>query len=86
MNKIRFSCFLQRKYSRTLPSQTGISVIIIHICHHVKRDFSHLGGFSEMYDMLFCTHTTLEKGSFLMSKSVLFWYLRISRSATVPGR
>lgn len=31
-------------------------------------------------------HTTREKGSFLMSKSVLFWYLRISRSATVPGR
>ncbi|CAL9094961.1 unnamed protein product, partial [Musa acuminata var. zebrina] len=26
------------------------------------------------------------KGSFRMSSSVLFWYLRISRSATVPGR
>ena len=26
------------------------------------------------------------KGSLRMSSSVLFWYLRISRSATVPGR
>lgn len=26
------------------------------------------------------------KGALRMSKSVLFWYLRISRSATVPGR
>lgn len=29
--------------------------------------------------------TSREKGSFLISSSVLFWYLRISRSATVPG-
>ncbi|KAK9670692.1 hypothetical protein RND81_13G218600 [Saponaria officinalis] len=32
------------------------------------------------------SRTSLWKGSFLMSSSVLFWYLRISRSATVPGR
>lgn len=30
--------------------------------------------------------TTRENGSLRMSSSVLFWYLRISRSATVPGR
>ena len=29
--------------------------------------------------------TTRENGSLRMSRSVLFWYLRISRSATVPG-
>lgn len=29
--------------------------------------------------------TSRWKGSFLMSNSVDFWYLRISRSATVPG-
>jgi histone H3 len=31
-------------------------------------------------------HTHRWKGSLRMSSSVLFWYLRISRSATVPGR
>ena len=31
------------------------------------------------------THQTLN-GSLRISSSVLFWYLRISRSATVPGR
>ena len=30
--------------------------------------------------------TSLWSGSFWINKSVLFWYLRISRSATVPGR
>ena len=30
--------------------------------------------------------TTRENGSLRMSRSVLFWYLRISRRATVPGR
>ena len=30
--------------------------------------------------------TSLANGSFLISSSVLLWYLRISRSATVPGR
>ncbi|PNT76630.1 hypothetical protein BRADI_1g50821v3 [Brachypodium distachyon] len=30
--------------------------------------------------------TSRWKGSLRMSSSVLFWYLRISRSATVPGR
>ena len=30
--------------------------------------------------------TNLAKGSFLISSSVLLWYLRISRNATVPGR
>ena len=29
--------------------------------------------------------TNLWNGSFLINKSVLFWYLRISLSATVPG-
>lgn len=32
------------------------------------------------------SRTTLWKGSFLIRSSVLFWYLRISRRATVPGR
>ena len=30
--------------------------------------------------------TSLWNGSFLMRRSVLFWYFLISRSATVPGR
>ncbi|RCV33728.1 hypothetical protein SETIT_7G105500v2 [Setaria italica] len=32
------------------------------------------------------SRTSRWKGSLRMSSSVLFWYLRISRSATVPGR
>jgi hypothetical protein len=32
------------------------------------------------------SRTSRWKGSFRMSSSVLFWYLRISRRATVPGR
>lgn len=32
------------------------------------------------------TRTIREKGSFRRRRSVLFWYFRISRSATVPGR
>ena len=31
-------------------------------------------------------HTSLAKGSFLISSSVERWYLRISRRATAPGR
>ena len=32
------------------------------------------------------SHTSHEKGSFLMRSSVLFWYCQISQRATVPGR
>ncbi len=34
----------------------------------------------------FMYHTSLANGSFLMSSSVLLWYLLISFRATVPGR
>ena len=90
MNKISLCGFLQSQNGRALPSETQAIVVVVHVSRHIHRNLSNLNRASHVRkasnrDHSRRTRTTRAKGSLRNSRSVDFWYFRISLSATVPG-